>query len=303
MDTQTKKINILIVGATGTLGSLVTKHSLTKPNLLVNILVRDPQKNKELTSQVEKAGGRVIQGDITKSETLKGITKGMHTVIFTLPPFGENVTVDGQIAVINDAVENGVERIVPSEFGENSVDFSAEYVAKLAPMANKLKVREYLKTLPIKSLIVNQGLLIDSLFGIVVAKEFGYWGDADQKLDLTTYEDTARLVAAAVARKDLAGEIAFVANEMSISEVADVYNKVRGTDIKPKRYGSLEDLVRKVEELESQGDSSALLLRLFAFIFDPRSKFERNNTGDFPEVKRTSVEEFLRERPNIKISA
>ena len=52
------KINILIVGATGNLGSYITKHSLTHPNLITNILVRNPQKNKELAAQVEQAGGK-----------------------------------------------------------------------------------------------------------------------------------------------------------------------------------------------------------------------------------------------------
>lgn len=123
MNSQNSKINILIVGATGTLGTLVTRHCIAKPNLLVNILVRDPQKNIELTAQVQKAGGKVFKGDITQSESVKGISKGMHTVIFTLPSFGENVTIDGQLAMIEDAVANGVQRVVPSEFAENIFTF------------------------------------------------------------------------------------------------------------------------------------------------------------------------------------
>lgn len=42
------KIPILIVGATGQLGSLITRHALQKDNLEVNILIRNPDKLKDL---------------------------------------------------------------------------------------------------------------------------------------------------------------------------------------------------------------------------------------------------------------
>ena len=101
------KVNILIVGASDALGSLITKHSIVKPNLIVNIFVRDPQKNKELTAEVERAGGKAFQGDVTKPETFRGVSKGMHTVIFTLSSFGSDANVEGQLALIGDCVANG----------------------------------------------------------------------------------------------------------------------------------------------------------------------------------------------------
>ena len=83
MDSSSDKINVLIIGSNGRLGSFIVKHFLTKPNLITNILIRDRQKNQELVSQVENAGGKVFEGDIMKPETIKNITKGMHTVIMT----------------------------------------------------------------------------------------------------------------------------------------------------------------------------------------------------------------------------
>lgn len=41
---QGNRISILIIGATGSLGSLITKHCLTKKNVEVNVLVRNPSK-------------------------------------------------------------------------------------------------------------------------------------------------------------------------------------------------------------------------------------------------------------------
>jgi len=61
---------------------------------------------------------------------------------------------------------------------------------------------------------------------------------------LTSYEDTGRFVAAAVARKDLSGKLVYVANEASVTELAEIYNKVRGTNFKANNAGPIEDLIK-----------------------------------------------------------
>jgi len=303
ISSQNSKINILIVGATGLLGSLITKYSLTTPNLIVNVLIRDPQKNKELIDQVEKAGGRVLQGDITNPESLKGVTKGMHTIIFSLPMMGEKINIDGQLALIKDAVENGVERIVPSVFTANFANFSPEEIAQFPIITNKLQVQEQLKKIPIKTLTISTGIFPETFFGSIQDKDFGYWGDVNHRFDFTTYDDTAKFTAAAVSRKDLTGDLVYVSNDLTFNELADIYNRVRGTNVRSKYLGSLEDLRREAEELEKQGDENAFMMKFFTFSFDNRSKFEKVYNSEFPEVKRTSMEEYFRENPNVKLSS
>jgi uncharacterized protein YbjT (DUF2867 family) len=295
------KINILIVGATGNLGSLITKHSLTHPNLITNILVRDPQKNKELTSQVEKAGGKVIQGDVTKPETLKGVTKGMHTVILAVS-YEPQVLYDGQKAVIDDAVANGVKRVIPTDYSENFADFSREELKYVGPIIDKLKIEDYLKSLPIKTLQINTAIFIESFYGLLFGKGFEYWGDGSHRFQLTSYEDSARFIVAAVARKDLEGRIAYVANEVSIPEAAEIYNKVRGTNKQAKKLGSLEDMKKQAEELRNEGDPSAWLSDMWILVYDGRSRFSTLANKDFPEVKATTIEELLKEKPEIQVS-
>lgn len=301
MDTQTQKISILIIGATGTLGSVINKHCLTKPNLLVNIFVRDPQKNPELTTQVEKAGGKVFKGDVTQPDTFKGITKGMHTLIFTLPAMVENVVVDGQIAFIRDAVENGVERIVPSQFSQNFANFSTEELSKVSAIGYKIKVRTYLKTLPVKALLINTGIILDSFFERFQAKGFLYWSDINHQYQLTSLEDTGSVVAAAVARKDQEGDIVYVSNELTIVEMAQAYNKLRGTNFEPKSNGSIEDLKKRAEDFEKQGNPAAFLMNFLVLLYDDRTRFEKTDNKEFSEVQKTSLEEFLRGRPDLKI--
>src|SRR5690349_7988046 len=119
MNSQSPKLDTLIVGATNQLGSLITKYCLTKPNLLVHIFDQDPYKDKELAAQVEKAGGKVINGDLAQPDTFKGVPKGMHTVIFSLPNFDVKISLDCHIAMIEECIANNVHRVVPSDYAEN----------------------------------------------------------------------------------------------------------------------------------------------------------------------------------------
>lgn len=301
MDTQNnQKLNILVVGASGNLGSLIVKHSLTKPNLIVNILVRDPQKNKDLTSHVEKAGGKVIVGDLAKPETLTGVTKGMHTIVFAVS-FERNIVIDGQIAVIKDAVANGVKRIVPTDYTENFEKFSKEELNTVPAVVDKLQVREYLASQPIKTLRIDGAIFIETFIQMFMGKEFNYWGNADHKFQVTSYEDTARFIAAAVAKKEQDGHLVFVGDEVTPSETVAIYNKVRGANIVAKRAGSLDELEKLAEEQEKSGNPAAWFLRFNRLLFDERSRFDKSNNAQFPEVKPVSVEELLKQKPEIVV--
>lgn len=96
---ESDKISVLIVGATGRLGSLITKHCLAQPKLLVNILIRNLEKNKELVEAVEKAGGKVWKGDISKPETLEEPMKGIHTVVSATSQLDKETALDAQFSL------------------------------------------------------------------------------------------------------------------------------------------------------------------------------------------------------------
>jgi len=295
----TSKINVLIVGATGKLGSLITKHCLTKSNLITNILVRDPQKNKDLASQVEKAGGRVIKGDITQPKTIKGVTKGMQTVVLAISA-ERQVIVEGQKAVIDDSVANGVARIIPTEYGFNFHQSSPKELEKLPFLSQKVEIMDYLKTKPLKVLTIGVGIFVESLYGFFFDSGFNYWGDENLKIQTTSYENSARFVAAVVSRPELEGPLAYVGHDLSVARIAEIYNQVREASLEVKRVGSLEDLRKQAAEAEKKGDPSAWGLWFLSLVFDERARFEKVDNQDFPEVQPTSIEEVLREKPEVQ---
>ncbi len=294
------KINVLIIGSNGRLGSFIVKHCLTKSNLITNILIRDRQKNQELVSQVEGAGGKVFEGDIMKPETIKNITKGMHTVIMAVA-FGIDITLQGQMNVIDDCEANGVKRIVPTEYSENFLDFTEEELKDMPVIKSKLQVENRIKSLPIKLLQINSGIFLECMFDFLFAKGFDYWGDANHRFQVTTYEDTGRFIAAAVADKEKEGRLSFVANEVSAIEAAEIYNRVRGANKEAKYKGSLEDLRNEAEDLKKKGDPNAWIPDWFALVFDDRSKFKKIDNQEYPDVKVTTVEELLKQRTDLVV--
>jgi len=294
MQTQEKKISILIAGGTGILGSFVTKHALTKPNLQVNILVRDPNKNKELVQQVESSGGRVIKGDLGDVNSLKDVTKDIHTVIPCIWSFDEKIYIDGQTALLNDALKNGVKRFFTSNF-----IFPTDKISKdeHSYWKNKKTFDEILSKAPISIVDIQPGFYLEYYFLYYQAEGFHYWGDIDQKIDLTTIEDIGRFTAAIAANENAVGTFVCPGNSLSTKEIAEIYNQVRGTNIKPYKKGSIEELKKLAHEAKSDPDMKSVIVTHTLVRYDGRAKLP--DRFDIPDVKPTSLAEALQQNPAL----
>jgi len=297
-----KRLQVLIVGSTGDLGALITKHCLQNKKLCVHVLLQDPDQNKELVQQIEKEGGKVHKGDVTQPETLIEPTKNIHTVISALSACREKIAVDGQINLAEAAVKNGVKRLVPSDFGMNYSKFTQEEIDKFLDAKHSIKVKNHLKDKSIKILSFWPGTIMERFFEHQ-EKGFCFWGEADHKLHLTTMEDLAKVVAASVENPDLEGKVVFIGNEVTIREVSDIYHKVRGgKKMPPKRLGSLKFLNELHDKNENAHDPKInKLLGFSTILFDDRSCFDAHNNKDFPQIKPTCVEDFLKQNEHIHV--
>jgi nucleoside-diphosphate-sugar epimerase len=103
---------------------------------------------------------------------------------------------------------------------------------------------------------------------------FAYWGDINQKLDLTTEEDVAKFVIAAIRDKNRVGHVKITSNELSTREIVEIYNKVLGKNEQAKNMGSLEDLRKKVQELKEKDTFESVQLGYALFMFDGSGKIK-----------------------------
>lgn len=106
-------MNVLVVGATGTLGRQVARRALDEGHQ-VRCLVRSPRK----ATFLKEWGAELVEGDLCEPETLKPALEGMTAVIdaATARPTDslsiQAVDWEGKVALIQAAVEAGVERFV-----------------------------------------------------------------------------------------------------------------------------------------------------------------------------------------------
>jgi hypothetical protein len=124
----------------------------------------------------------------------------------------------------------------------------------------------------------------------------GYWGDGSTKLDWTTWEDTARFIAAAAIDERVVPEKLFVAgDEMSMKEFAEVVSDVRSPPRVEER-GSLDDLRRTLEVRKGAepGNVYAWLPLQYALgMFSGEAKLGPLANQRYPEVKVESVRDAL----------
>lgn len=288
------KINVLIVGATGSLGHYVTRECLKRPELRVSTLVLDVNKDQCLCDEVSKAGGKCIQADLTKPETFKDCCKGIHTVISTVMG-NDEVMLKGQCNLLDDAIKNNVKRFVPSDF---TFDIWNLKQGDNYFIDQRLKFRQILesKSNQIKGLHFTHGIFMETYFWLVDKWGFNYWGDINNKIDLTATEDVGKFVAAAVSRGNRFGDVKIVGQELSIKQILEIYNLVSGSNTEPKCLGSVEDLKKRITELKGGKDLLDLVhCELLLPVYDGRAKIKNPMNSEFPEVKTLNLDIFLKQ--------
>ncbi len=237
--------NILLVGATGMLGSQIAHHLLQQPDARTRLLLREPDDRKHASAMANlfDAGAEIVTGDLADHASLDRATQGIDVIISAVQG-GPDVMIDGQVALAAAGKRNGARRILPSDF---ALDFFKTTLGEHMMFDLRHAASTQITALGLEQVNILQGAFMDMFkpgSGTIGADGVvSYWGDGTALIDVTTVDDTAKMTArVALDRSVSAGKFAFSGDRISILDAAEIIERETGQHFTRRSLGSEGEL-------------------------------------------------------------
>ena len=235
---------ILLVGATGMLGGRIAHHLTMQPDARVRLLVRDAAGKRDVLGPLASRGAELVAGDLADAASLDRATRGVDVIVSAVQG-GPDVIVDGQVALATAGKRNGVRRILPSDF---ALDLFKATPGEHAAFDARRAADERIAAIGLEQVNILQGgfmeLFTPGMGAIDLDKgTIGFFGDGTRPIEVTSVEDTARVVARVALDRDVpAGKFAVAGDRISFRQAGEIVSKRTGRALKPVSYGSEADL-------------------------------------------------------------
>ncbi|KAJ0952327.1 putative azobenzene reductase [Helianthus annuus] len=228
--TPVRATSIMVIGATGTLGRQVVRRALDE-GYDVRCLVRPRPAPADF---LRDWGATVVNGDLTKPETIPATLVGVHTIIdcATGRPEEPIKTVDweGKVALIQCAKAMGIQKYV--FFSIHNCDKHPE----VPLMEIKYCTEKYLQDSGINHVVIRlcgfmQGLI--GQYAVPILEEKSVWGtDAPTRIAYMDTQDIARLTFIAIRSENVNGKLLTFAGPRAwtTQEVITLCERLAGQD-------------------------------------------------------------------------
>lgn len=284
---------ILLVGATGNLGGLIARALLAKGAKL-RLLVR-PGSRAKLSADVA-AGAEIVEDEA-------GAFDGVYTVVSAVQG-GPETIVDAQLKFLSAARAAGVRRFIPSGFSFNffglgeGENFNSDWRREFARRADKERgAVEVVHVL--NGCFLDMGVLFGFLEAFDLKKGEAYlWGDGNNKMEFTTYADTAAYTAeAALADGPLPREFFVAGESLTFHELVNETAAGLGRPITVKKLGTLADLDQETaRRLKAEpGNMFAWLpLMYWRGMLNGKGKLGPLMNAQYPAIHPTGVRQYVK---------
>ena len=295
------KQTVLLAGATGMLGSRVAHYLLEMPEARVRLLVRnsrDDTKRKVLEPLLAR-GAEMIDGDLADPVSLDRATQGVDVIVSAVQG-GPDVLIDGQVALAAAGKRNGARRMLPSDYaldlfkatpGEHPMfDMRATADARIAEIG-------------LEQVNVLQGAFMDMLMpgkGAIDldAGTVKFFGDGHRPIEVTTVEDTARVVARVALDRDVpAGKFAFAGDRVSFRQAGEVVAARTGRPVRPVSLGSEADLRAAMAAADPY---KKVMLAYLLYMTNGQTALADLKNDRYPDVRFRSFAEYSAEQLGVE---
>jgi len=288
---------VLIAGATGMLGRLIASHLLDQEGVNVRILLRGSAQNDGdravAIDGLVARGATTVAGDVTDTSSLEAATRGVDVVISALQG-GPDIIVDGQIALAEASVRNGVRRFIPSDFALDL--FAAPYGAPQFDM--RTQADKAIDAMSLEVVHVLNGAFMDMMLdpktaGIVDLQKGAaqFWGTGNERFNLTTVDDAAHFTAMlATDLGDVSGIRRVSGTETTFNEIIGETERLSGKALAKNVLGDADDLRRITSGAD---DPWSVVMQWYFLSMITVPPFARTDNDRYPDLHLTTLNDYL----------
>ena len=289
---------IIVAGASGNLGGRIAK-ALRERGAIVRALVRSSTERDKI-ERLEALGVAIATVDSTSVSEVAAACSGASCVVSALNGL-RDVMVDTQTVLLDAATKAGVPRFIPSDF---SIDFTKFRAGENRNLDLRRDFHQRLDKTVISATTIFNGAFADMLTGqmpLIVFKlrRVIYWGNADQRMDFTTIQDTAEFTARAALDPAAPRFLRIAGDELSARELAAVVSEVTGRKFRLLRAGSLSTLgtIIKVARRLAPADKDIFPpwqgMQYMRNMFDGQAKHAPLDNDRYPDMRWTTARDVL----------
>ncbi|MGB3634722.1 MAG: NmrA family NAD(P)-binding protein [Rubrobacteraceae bacterium] len=292
---QEPEKTVLLIGATGVLGGLIAQALLNKVDEGINLrlLVRPGSRNKLAAEAAEKS-------EVVENE--EDAFDGVHTVVSAVQG-GPDVIVDTQLEWLRAARAAGARRFIPSDYsmdlfgldeGENvNSDWRRDFARRAEEERGPVEVVHVLN-----GCFLDKDVLYGFLGAFDLEKDEAYlWGEGEDKMDFTTYADTAAyVVEAASDGRPLPEKFSVAGGSLTFHELVDETAAGLGRPITVKKLGTLADLDAEIDRrIQTDPDNMYFWLPLMYWrgMLNGKGKLGSLMNAQYPTVHPTGVRGYV----------
>ncbi|KAJ2997655.1 hypothetical protein NUW58_g586 [Xylaria curta] len=254
-----KFTNVLLIGATGFIGSAVLEAFERDSGFNLTLLQRASSKSR-LPSHLKV----ITIADSYPMEELTAAFKGQDVVVNCMT----TLSVGDQFRMVDAAIAAGVQRYVPSEYGLNNMNPAAQSLNSV--FEEKGKVQAYLRAKAEQGQIewmsitcgiwLKWGAAHDFAGMHVQEQRFVFWDDGTGYFSCTTEENTvAGLVQALKIPEETKNTNVFLSDfAITQKQLLDAIERVQGVKYKTETVSS-ENFIEEKRAAASQGDVLATI--------------------------------------------
>jgi nucleoside-diphosphate-sugar epimerase len=289
---------IVVAGATGSLGGRMVR-ALVERRASVKALVRHGTARDKL-ERLQELGVTIATVDLNNASQVTPACSSASCVVSALQGL-RDVIVETQTVLLDAAIKAAVPRFIPSDY---SIDFTRFPPGENRNFDLRRDFHKRLDETSISATTIFNGAFAEMLTGqmpliLFKLKRVLYWGDADQRMDFTTMDDTAAFTASAALDPSTPRFLRIAGDQLSARELTAVVSEVTGKEFRLFRAGGLGTLgtlikvARTVAPGEKQLYPAWQGMQYMRNMFDGRAKLEPLDNDRYPSIRWTTARDVL----------